>query len=216
VPGTPPWLSVVAMAVLIVVVAVNVIVSLFGFRALRTGGGGTAEAFLFVPYQVARGDNGIGMLLAHFSHTSLAHLAFNMFALYSFAGPVLAAVGPAQFLMIYVVAGLGSDLVVFALRKGDPTYRCLGASGSVFGIMMAAIVLDPTTSVVFFFAPVPIPGPVFMLGYAIISVFLIMRPRRGGISHEGHLGGAIAGLALTGALAPRGLGPLLRWFGQWF
>jgi membrane associated rhomboid family serine protease len=203
------------MAVLIVVIAVNVIVSLFGFRALRTEGGGTAEAFLFVPYQVARGDNGMGMLLAHFSHAGLAHLAFNMFALYSFAGTVLDAVGPAQFLMIYGVAGLGSDLVVFALRKDDPSYRCLGASGSVFGIMMAAIVLDPTTAVVFFFAPVPIPGPVFMLGYAIISAFLIMQSRRGGISHEGHLGGAIVGLALTGVLAPRGLDPLLRWFGQW-
>jgi membrane associated rhomboid family serine protease len=203
------------MVVLIVIIAVNVVISLFGFRALRAEGGTAAEAFLFIPHQVARGDNGIGMLLAHFSHASLLHLAFNMFALYSFAGTVLDAIGPVQFLMIYGVAGLGSDLVVFALRKDDPSYRCLGASGSVFGIMMAAILLDPTTSVVFFFVPVPIPGPVFMLAYAIVSVFLIMQARRGSISHEGHLGGAIVGLAVTGVLAPRGLDPLLRWFAQW-
>jgi len=203
------------MIVLIAVIAANVAVSLFGFRALRAEGGQGAEAFLFVPHQVARGQNGLGMLLSHLSHASFLHLAFNMLALYSFAGPVLEAVGPALFLAIYAAAGLGSDLVVFALRKDDPSYRCLGASGSVFGIVMAAVVLDPTTSIVLFFVPVPIPGPAFMLGYAIISVFLIMRSRRGGISHEGHLGGAVVGLALTGVLAPRGLSPLLRWFTQW-
>ena len=201
-------------SVLIALVAVNVAVSLVGFRALR-GERAAAERFLFVPYQVARGENGTGMLLAHFAHANVLHLAFNMLALYSFAGPVLHVASPAWFVLIYAVAGLGSDLVVFALRREDPSYRCLGASGSVFGIVMAAIVIDPTTSVIFFFVPVPIPGPMFMLGYAVIAVVLIARDRRGGISHEGHLGGAIAGLALGGLSAPRGIGPLLRWFAQW-
>lgn len=203
------------MIVLLAIIAVNVIVSLFGFRAMRPESGRKADAFLFVPNEVARGENGIGTLLAHFSHGSILHLAFNMIALYSFAGTVLDSVGPAKFLLIYAVAGLGSDLVVFAMHKDDPTYRCLGASGSVFGIMMAAVVLEPTISIGFFFVPIPIPGPVFMLGYAIISIFLIRRSHRGGVSHEGHLGGAIVALALTGLLAPRGLKPLLSWFGQW-
>jgi membrane associated rhomboid family serine protease len=203
------------VGVVLAIIAVNIGVSLLAFRTLRGESGKSAESFMFVPYQVARGENGLGMLLAHFSHSGLLHLAFNMLALYSFAGTVLDSLGPAQFLAIYAVAGLGSDLVVFALRKDEPSYRCLGASGSVFGIMMAAIVLDPTTSIVFFFVPVPIPGPVFMLGYVIISVFLIMQDRRDGISHEGHLGGAVLGFALTAVLAPRGLDPLLRWFGQW-
>jgi membrane associated rhomboid family serine protease len=202
------------VTVVIAIIAVNVVVSLFGFRALRVEGGG-GERFLFVPYQVARGENGLGMLLAHVSHGSWLHLGLNMFALYSFAGTVLEALGPARFLLIYVVAGIGSDLLVFALRKEDPSYRCLGASGSVFGIVMAAVVLDPTTSIMFIFVPVPIPGPVFMLGYAIVSVFLISRNRRDGISHEGHLGGALIGLAVTALLAPRGLDPLIRWFAQW-
>lgn len=202
-----------AQVVVLAVVAVNVVVSFLGLRALGGEHPG-AERFLYVPYQVARGENGRGMLVAHFAHASAWHLAFNMIALFSFAGPVLQAVGPAWFLVIYVVAGGGSDLVVFALRRDDPTYRCLGASGSVFGIMMAAIVIDPTTSVMFFFVPVPIPGPIFMLGYVVVAVVLIVQNRRGGISHEGHLGGAIAGLALGGVLAPHGLAPLIRWFAQ--
>jgi membrane associated rhomboid family serine protease len=203
------------MTALAAVIAVNVVVSLFGFRVLRDDGGKGADTYLFIPYQVARGENGLGMLLAHFAHAGFVHLAFNMLALYSFAGTVLAILGPPQFLLIYAAAGLGADLVVFALHKDDPTYRCLGASGSVFAIMMAAIVLDPTTSVAMFFVPVPIPGPIFMLGYAVIALVLIAQKRRGGISHEGHLGGALVGLAMTGILAPRGLQPLIRWFAQW-
>lgn len=203
------------MTALLAIISINVVVSLFGFRALREEGAKGAEPFLFIPYQVAHGENGIGMLLAHFSHGGFVHLGFNMLALYSFAGTVLAAIGPAQFLVIYAIAGLGSDLVVFALHKEDISYRCLGASGSVFGIMMASIVLDPTTSVMLLFPPVPIPGPLFMVGYAAIAIFLIMQKRRGTISHEGHLGGAIMGLALTGVLAPHGLTPLVRWFAQW-
>jgi membrane associated rhomboid family serine protease len=204
------------MSVVVGLIVVNVLVSLFGFRALRDDEAGRrAAAFVFVPADVARGQNGVGMLLAHFSHAGPLHLLFNMLALYSFAPAALTTVGPAYFLLIYAAAGLGADLVVFAMHKDDPTYRCLGASGSVFGVMMAAIVVDPTTSIAFFFVPAPIPGPAFMLGYAIISVFLIARQRRGGISHEGHLGGAVVGLAVSALLAPRGLEPLMRWFAQW-
>jgi membrane associated rhomboid family serine protease len=196
-------------------IAVNVIVSLLGFRALHEEGGQRGQGFLFVPNQVARGENGRGMLLAHFAHAGYGHLLFNMFALYSFGVPVLAALGPLKFLLIYAVAGLGSDLVVFALHQEDPGYRCLGASGSVFGIVMAAVVLDPTTSIALVFVPIPIPGPLFMAGYAVIAGFLILRRHRGGVSHEGHLGGAVVGLALTALLAPRGLEPLLDWLAQW-
>jgi membrane associated rhomboid family serine protease len=203
------------MTALVAVIVANVVVSLLGFRVLRDGEGRRGDACLFIPYQVARGENGAGWLLAHFAHAGFAHLAFNMLALYSFGGTVLAALGPMRFLLIYAVAGLGADLVVFAIHKEDPTYRCLGASGSVFAIMMAAIVLDPTTSIMAFFVPVPIPGPLFMLGYTVIALFLIAQKRRGGISHEGHLGGALVGLALTGVLAPHGLQPLIRWLAQW-
>jgi membrane associated rhomboid family serine protease len=200
--------------VILALIAVNVVVSLVGFRALQEDER-RASSFLFVPYQVARGENGLGMLLAHFAHGGFFHLLFNMYALYSFGDAVLATLGPAKFLAIYVAAGVGSDLVVFALHKDDPSYRCLGASGSVFGIVMAAVVLDPRTSIAFVFVPIPIPGPVFMLGYALIALFLIWRGHRGGISHEGHLGGAIVGAALTGVLSPQGLAPLLRWLAQW-
>jgi membrane associated rhomboid family serine protease len=198
------------MTVLTALIALNVAVTLLGFRALRASGP-AAERFLFIPAQVARGENVTGMLLAHFSHGSVMHLVFNMLALVSFGDGVLGVLGPERFLIVYVVAGLGSDLVVFVLRRNDPTYRCLGASGSVFGIVAAAVVLDPGTSIVMLFIPIPIPGPLFLLGYGVISVILIARRRRDGISHEGHLGGALLGLVMTALIAPHGLGPLVQW-----
>jgi len=54
-----------------------------------------------------------------------------------------------------------------------------------------------------------------MLGYLLIAIVLILQTHRGGVSHEGHLGGALIGLAVTGLLAPHGLQPLVRWFRQW-
>jgi len=197
------------------VIAVNVGVSFLGFRALRDAGGARADEFLFIPYQVARGRNGLGLLLSHVSHGDLLHLVLNMWALFSFAPPVIDVVGVGWFLFIYVVAALGADLMIFAVRHEDPLYRCLGASGSVVGIMTAAVVIDPSISIVLFIIPVPVPGPLFMLAYALFSVFAISRGKRLGVSHEGHLGGALLGLAVTVLLAPDGLQPLLRWFSQW-
>jgi len=202
------------VTVVVAVILVNVAVSLLAFRALRTGGP-DAEKFLFVPHQVARGRNRLGLLLAHFAHAGAFHLVFNMLALFSFADVVVNALGSARFLLIYAVSGLGADLVVFILRKNDPAYRCLGASGSVFGVVMAAVVLDPTTSIILIFAPIPIPGPVFMLGYVIVSLVLMLQNRRDGVSHEGHLGGTLVGFVATAVLAPRGLGPLIQWFARW-
>ena len=208
---TVNWLP---TAVIFGVIAVNLIVSLFGFRALRGGGESTLNPhdFLFSPYEVANGRNLLGWALCHFSHAGWLHLGFNMLAFISFVGGVIEVLGPWQMLLVYMVAGLGSDAVVYLLRKDDPNYRCLGASGSVFGVVMAAVVLDPTISVIFLFIPVPIPGPVFMLIYAAISVYLISRRTQDGISHEGHLGGTLAGLVITALLAPRGLAPLGDWF----
>jgi membrane associated rhomboid family serine protease len=201
------------MSALLALVVLNVGVSLLAFRAVGTGGR-AADPFLFVPYEVARGRNRVGLLLAHFAHAGWLHLGFNMLALYSFGDAVVAGLGPARFLLLYALAGLGSDLVVYVLRRRDPTYRCLGASGSVFGVVMAAVVLDPSTSIMLIFVPVPIPGPVFMLVYTVITLVLIAQKRRDGISHEGHLGGTLTGLLVAALLAPRGLQPLVDWFSR--
>jgi membrane associated rhomboid family serine protease len=128
--------------------------------------------------------------------------------LYSFGPVVELGLGSLSMLLIYVIAGIVSTLFVYYRHRADPRYRALGASDSVTGIIFAAIVLLPEMSVSFFFVPIPIPAPLFAVGFIVISTFLM---RRGGgyISHEAHIAGAISGLLLAGLLAPGGFGPLL-------
>jgi membrane associated rhomboid family serine protease len=188
-------------------IGINVLVSLVGFSMMNRGAG--ASMFFFSPSDVSAGRNYQGMVLSHFAHADGTHLLFNMVTLYSFGPVVEVGLGVQGMLLIYASAGIFSTLVVYFLHRADPGYRALGASDSVTAIIFAAIVLLPGMSVYFFIVPVPIPAPLFAVGYIVLSTYLM---RRGGghISHEAHLAGAISGLLLSGLLSSRGFGPLLR------
>jgi membrane associated rhomboid family serine protease len=188
-------------------IGINVLVSLIGFSRMNSGAG--ERMFVFSPSEVFAGRNYLGMFLSHFAHADGTHLLFNMMTLYSFGPVVEFGLGAVSMLLIYLSAGIFSTLFVYYLHRADPKYRALGASDSVSGIIFAAIVLLPDMSVYFFFVPVPIPAPLFAVGYIVLSTYLM---RRGGghISHEAHLAGAISGLLLAGLLAPEGFGPLLH------
>ncbi len=186
-------------------IALNVAVSLWGFSALKKG---DFRRFVFAPYEVARGRNGIGMLLSHFSHGDGWHLFFNMLTLYIFGRVVEAGLGP-RMLIIYAAAALAGNLLIFLLRRDDPGHRVLGASDSVTAILFAAIVLRPEMSIQFLIVPIPIPAPIFAVIYIAYTSFLLDRGI-GNVSHEGHLAGALTGLALGGWLAPDHFGPLIE------
>jgi membrane associated rhomboid family serine protease len=190
----------------LLIIGINVLVSLIGFSRMNSMAG--ARMFFFSPNEVSQGRNYEGMFLSHFAHGDGGHLLFNMLTLYSFGPIVEEGLGPLNMLLIYVGAGIFSTVIVYYMHRGDPGYRALGASDSVTGIIFAAIVLLPGMRVFFFFVPVPLPAPLFAVGYILVSTYLM---RRGGghISHEAHLAGAVSGLILAGLLSPDGFRPLL-------
>jgi membrane associated rhomboid family serine protease len=190
------------------IIAINVVISLIAFANMNTAGR-RGQAFLFWPSEVAAGRNYPGVVLSHFSHADGGHLLFNMITLYFFGPEVEFDLGAPSMLLIYIVAGIASTLYIYSRHRDDPNYRALGASDSVTAIIFAAIVLRPGLSVAFLFVPIPIPGPVFAIGYILISTYF-MRREGGHISHEAHLAGAFTGLVLAGLLNPAGFGPLLR------
>ena len=110
-------------------------------------------------------------------------------------------------LLLYGISGLAADAAVFVMRRNDPRYACLGASGSVSGILFGAIILAPHINLYLMFIPIGIPAPIFAIAYLVFSFYLA---RRGGdyVSHEAHIGGAVAGLILTAIMSPLGLDPL--------
>jgi membrane associated rhomboid family serine protease len=187
------------------VIAVNVIVSMRAFKLLEIG---RADEYLFIPYEVSRGHNGKGALLSNFAHSGWGHLFFNMLTLFFFAPVILGHAGGIVFLIIYVIAGMGSMALVYLMRRNDPSYRCLGASGSVVGILFAAIVFEPGMILRLFFA-IPIPAPIYGILYLVISTYM-MRSSFGGISHEAHVGGAILGFVAAVVVSPYGLTPLIE------
>ncbi|HEX5012298.1 MAG TPA: rhomboid family intramembrane serine protease [Planctomycetota bacterium] len=206
-------LSLHGQAVTYLLMAASIVVSLYAFSQSQ---GRPDERFLFMPYQVSQGRNLSGMLLSQFSHGDSAHLIFNMLTLYFF-GPVVESwqtgLGPAGLLAVYVAAAVGSTLLTFAIHRADPGYRALGASGAITGVLFAAIVLDPTMSVYFAIVPLPIPAPIFAVGYITLSL-LAARRGVGNIGHEAHIGGAVTGFLLAGVLSPDGFGPVLSGFGR--
>jgi membrane associated rhomboid family serine protease len=188
-------------------IGINIAVSMLAFSSMNSSRGG--DSFLFIPSEVAKRRNYVGMLLSHFSHADGAHLLFNMVTLYFFGPYVEQGLGVWNMLLIYALAGIVSTVLVYYRHRSDPVYRALGASDSVTGIVFAAIVLEPTMEVGFIFLPIPIPGPIFAIGYIVLSMYL-MRRGEGHISHEAHLAGAFTGLLLAGWLSPYGFRPLLQ------
>src|ERR1051326_1600748 len=160
-------------------IGINVLISLIGFSRMNSVAG--KSMFFFSPSEISAGRNYKGMLLSHFAHADGAHLLFNMLTLYSFGPVVEMGLGSVSMLLIYVSAGIISTLFVYYRHRADRRYRALGASDSVTGIIFAAIVLLPGMSLYFFFVPVPIPAPLFAVGYIVLSTYLM---RRGGRTYQ--------------------------------
>lgn len=175
-------------------IGLNVLVSLWAFSSSK---GGMQQRFLFIPNEVAAGRNIEGMILSNFSHADAGHLLFNMLTLYFFGPVVEYGLGVYGFLGIYGFAGACAVLLTYVFHRRDPSYRVLGASGSVSGVIFAAIVLQPGMSVFFFLIPVPIPAPLFAVGYILLSTYF-MRHGGGNIAHEAHLGEPSQALFLRG------------------
>lgn len=187
-------------------VLLNVLISLWAFSALKKNG--DMRRFVFAPFEFVRGRSRMGLLLSHFAHADLWHLFFNMMTLFIF-GPVVERMLGLHMLTIYIGSGLAATLLVFILRRNNPVYRVLGASGSITGVLFAAIVINPEMSVFFLIVPVPIPAPIFAALYIAYSTFLLDR-EIGNVSHEAHIGGSITGFILAGLLSPHHFGPLVE------
>jgi membrane associated rhomboid family serine protease len=190
----------------IILIVINVAISIMAFSAFRNQK--RPERFLFIPALVATGTNHTGMVLSHFSHADIGHLFFNMMTMFFFAPVIEQGLGSLDLLTIYIISGLSATLFTYYFHKRNPSYRALGASGSISGIIFASIVINPDMNIFFILLPVPIPAPIFAIGYIALSTYL-MRKQVGNIGHEAHIGGALSGFLLGGLFSDEGYLPLL-------
>ncbi len=139
-----------------------------------------------------------------FMHGGLGHLFFNMLALWMFGMELENNWGSKQFLIYYLVCGLGAGianlLVTPLLGQGAPT---VGASGAVFGILVAFGMLFPDRPIYLYFL-LPIRAKYFVAIYMGLELFYGVTGTSDGIAHFAHLGGAAVGfvymLGLTGLI----------------
>jgi len=128
---------------------------------------------------------------------SLQHILFNMFGLWMFGRDLERLMGPRRFLTYYLTCVIGAgivQLIVAAMQGG--TYPTVGASGGVFGILLAYAMAFPNRTVMLLFPPIPMKAKYFVLGYGILELYLGVSGRSPGVANFAHLGGMLFGFIL--------------------
>lgn len=132
------------------------------------------------------------LLTFQFLHGGLWHLFFNMFAIWMFGMELEQTWGSRKFLFYYLLTGVGAGLVQLAISAG-PT---IGASGGVFGVLLAFGMMNPDRKIFIFPIFIPIKAKYFVMIYAGIELFLGVTGTSDGVAHLAHVGGAVAGFLL--------------------
>ena len=158
---------------------------------INNPGGSLFNRWLLFGPAVANGD-WWRLITSAFLHASLLHIAFNMYFLWFVGSAVEQALGRGRFLLIYFVSALAGSAGALVWTPATPT---VGASGALFGILGAALVLERQRN--------------FVLGgsaLALIVINLLLSFTLSNISVGGHIGGLIGGILCTLVLSKFGRG----------
>jgi membrane associated rhomboid family serine protease len=121
-----------------------------------------------------------------FVHISFWHILFNMITLYFFGTFLNRLIGQNKFLLLYFGAGIVGNFLYVLL--GDPYSIVIGASGAIYGIAGALVVMMPRLTVrLYFIFPVPL--------WVVVLVFFVVFSFLPGVAWQAHLGGLAVGLA---------------------
>ena len=186
--------------------------------------------YLGLHYFAASDFNAVQLVTYMFMHDpgSFGHVFFNMFSVFMFGRTLEMVWGSKRFLIYYLTTGIGAGLVqevtwFFSLRDaidativqaGWETTRTLlnnvitiGASGAVFGILLAFGMLFPNAELFIMFIPIPVKAKYFVIFYGIVELFLgVGNFSCDNIAHFAHLGGMLFGFFLIRYWKKKGFG----------
>ena len=129
---------------------------------------------------------------------SMWHLFFNMYGLFFFGSEIERLFGSrwyASYYVVCIVAAAIAQLVVAAVTGGPP-YPTVGASGGVFGLLLAYGMYFPQRQLMMIFLPVPLPAWVFVILYGVLELYLGVTGTAPGVAHFAHLGGMVGGFLM--------------------
>jgi membrane associated rhomboid family serine protease len=134
------------------------------------------------------------LLTYSFLHGSPVHLLFNMLALVMFGGDVERVWGRQRFLTYYFVCVLSAGLtqVLFTYLTGSQA-ETIGASGGVFGVLLAFGMMYPHRTILLIFPPIPMPAWLFVTVYGALELWFGVSGIERDVAHFAHLGGMLGG-----------------------
>lgn len=147
---------------------------------------------VFLPWQL------ISYQFMH-DQQSIFHLFFNMFALWMFGREFESLWGSRRFVTYYILCGIGAGIIqLFISPMFDNPAPTIGASGAVYGILLAFGLTFPNRMILMFPFFIPIPAKIFVIIMAAIEMWSGLSGSDG-VAHFAHLGGALTGLILLKA-----------------
>jgi len=182
-------------------IALNVLV----FFLELNGGEPFIERWSVVPRRLTQNPGGdfITIFTSMFMHGGWLHLAGNMLYLWIFGDNVEDRFGHAKFTLFYLICGIAATLAQVAISAGSNIPN-LGASGAIAGVLGAYLILFPRGSVRVLMGRGVVPMPALMvIGLWIVLQFIngvgsiTQSAETGGVAYMAHIGGFVAGLALT-------------------
>jgi len=143
----------------------------------------------FLPWQ---------LLSYGFLHGGIGHLLFNMLALVMFGAPLEQTWGQRRFLTYFLICVAGAGLcqllvVTWSLQNHGVLIPTIGASGGVFGLLLAYGLLFPNHRVMLLFPPIPMKARTLVIVYGLISLVFGVTGTQSGVAHFAHLGGMLFG-----------------------
>ncbi len=130
-----------------------------------------------------------------FLHGGFSHLFFNMFALWMFGVQIENTWGSRRFAIYYFVCVIGAGLIQMLVLWGNPV-PTVGASGGVFGILLAFGMMFPNQYIMLLFPPIPLKAKWLVIIYGAIELFAGITGTQAGVAHFAHLGGMLFGYLL--------------------
>ena len=142
-----------------------------------------------------------------FLHAGMAHLLFNMLALLMFGGEIERVWGERRYLTYYLACVIGAAVAQLVVTSASnmPPYPTLGASGGVYGVLLAFGMMFPRRIIMLIFPPVPMPAWLFVTLFGVIELVLGVTGTQAGVAHFAHLGGMAAGYVMIQYWRGRGL-----------
>jgi len=137
------------------------------------------------------------MLSYAFLHGSPSHLAFNMLGLYMFGGDIERVFGARRFTLLYFASVITAAMAQLAFGLfTQSTVPTVGASGGLFGLLLAFAMVFPKRTIVPLIPPIPMPAWLFVTLYAGLELYLGVTGTMEGVAHFAHLGGLVGAFVL--------------------